>query len=143
METRIKFFKFMKKEKKKILWVEDEQDLIDVYTATMKDVKDMFDVEFMKLGQQAINRVKEIEQGKAKKPDLIILDLLLPDINGDKVCEVIKKAPAIKDTPVFVLTNYSGEQMQEKMKGLGAEKYLVKTEWGPDKLSPLIKKTLI
>jgi len=127
---------------KKILWVEDEKDLIDVYTEIVKAIGGI-DVEFMQLGQQAIDRMKEIQDGKAEKPDLIMLDLLLPDINGDKVCEVIRKTPATKDIKIFVLTNYSGEQMEQKMtKELAAEKYLVKTEWIGTKLMPLIKEAL-
>ncbi len=136
-------FKNMEKQnKKKILWVEDEQMLIDLYKELMGTM-DGIEVEFIKLGQEAINRIKEIQEGKAEKPDLIMLDLLLPDINGDKVCEVSRNNPNTKDIPVFVLTNYTGEQMEQKMtSGLGAEKYLVKTEWGPNKLIPLIKKKL-
>ncbi|MCX6722574.1 MAG: response regulator [Candidatus Staskawiczbacteria bacterium] len=127
---------------KKILWVEDEKDLIDVYTEIIKAVGGV-DVEFMQLGQQVIDRIKEIQDGKAEKPDLIMLDLLLPDINGDKVCEVIRNTPATKGIRVFVLTNYSGEQMQEKMtKELEAEKYLVKTEWIGTKLIPLIQEAI-
>jgi two-component system response regulator VicR len=130
------------KTKKKILWVEDEQPLIDVYKDALKEAGD-YDVEFLQLGQQAIDRVKEIEEGKAEKPNLVILDLLLPDINGDKVCEAIRRTPSTKDIPVFVLTNYTGEQMEEKMtQELKAEKYLVKTEWGPIKLMPLLDETL-
>lgn len=131
-----------KQNKKKILWVEDEQMLIDLYKELMGTM-DGIEVEFIKLGQEAINRIKEIQEGKAEKPDLIMLDLLLPDINGDKVCEVARSNLGTKDIPVFVLTNYTGEQMEQKMTGgLGAEKYLVKTEWGPNKLVPLIKKKL-
>lgn len=131
-----------KSKKKKILWVEDEKDLIDLYAEILKVVGNI-DVEFMQLGQQAINRVKEIEEGKAEKPDLIMLDLLLPDINGDKVCEAIRKSPDTKDIRVFVLTNYGGEQMQEKMiKELEVGEYLVKTEWPPSKLIPLIKEAV-
>ncbi len=127
---------------KKILWVEDEQELIMLYTDIIKLIGGI-DVEFMQLGQQAIDRMKKIQEGKAEKPDLIMLDLLLPDINGDRVCEAIRQMPATKDIPVFVLTNYTGEQMQEKMtEELKVERYLVKTEWGPLKLIPLIKKTM-
>jgi CheY-like chemotaxis protein len=127
---------------KSIIWVEDEQMLIDIYIKTLQGEGNL-KIEFMKLGQLAINRIKEIEQGKAKIPDLIIIDLLLPDINGDRILEEIRKSPATKDIPVFILTNYSGEQMEKKLtQELDAEKYLVKTEWGPIKLIPLIKEAV-
>lgn len=135
----------MQKEKpktKSILWVEDEQQLIDLYTETLKSTGN-FTVEFMNLGQLALDRIKEIEAGKTEKPDLIMLDLLLPDVNGDVILEKLRETPATKDIRVFVLTNYSGEQMEKKLtKELEAERYLVKTEWGPLKLMPLIKEAM-
>ena len=127
---------------KSILWIEDDQMLIDLYAEIIRNMPD-FNVEFMKLGKPAIDRVKEIEAGKAKKPDLVMLDLLLPDISGDKILEEIKKTPSTKDILVYVLTNYGGDQVENKMtKELNAEKYLIKTEWGPTKLMSLIKKVL-
>lgn len=131
-----------KNNNKKILWVEDEKRLIDVYTEAFDDVNDI-DIEFMQSGQQAVDRIEEIKNNKAEKPDLIMLDLLLPDINGDKICGIIKSNPETKNIPVFIVTNYSDEQMQSKMiDNLDVEGYLVKTEWGPIKLVPLIKKVL-
>ena len=131
-----------KAKQKSIIWVEDEQQLIDLYTDVVKAAGN-FKVEFMMLGQLALDRIKDIEQGKAEKPDLMMLDLLLPDVNGNKILEQLRKTPATKDVPVFILTNYGGELMQEKMtKELDAEKYLVKTEWTPLKLIPLIKEAL-
>lgn len=131
-----------KLKQKKILWVEDERDLIDVYKYTLKEAGD-YAVEFIRLGQSAIDRIKQIEDGGAEKPDLIMLDILLPDISGDLVLEEIRKSPATNDIKVIVLTNYSGEQMQEKIKDqLLADRYLVKTEWGPSKLIPFLKKLL-
>ena len=129
----------MKKTKQKnILWVEDDQQLVDLYTVMFTKIKDI-KVEFLMLGQLALDRIKEIEEGKAEKPDLMMLDLLLPDVNGDRILEQLRKTPSTKDVPVFILTNYGGEIMEVKMtKELNAEKYLVKTEWVPTKLVPLI-----
>lgn len=128
--------------KKHIMWVEDDKMLVDLYTEIIKVMKGI-DVEFLQLGQLAMNKIKEIEEGKAEKPDLVMLDLLLPDINGNKILEVIRATPSTKDIPVFILTNYGGEQMETELtKNLNAEKYLVKTEWSPGKLMPLIKEKL-
>jgi len=130
------------KKAKKVLWIEDEKALINLYKNTIGTLEGV-EFEFMEFGQEAIDRVKDIEEGMAEKPDLILLDLLLPDVNGDKVCEIIRSTPATKDIPVYVLTNYTGEEMENKMtEHLDAKKYLVKTEWGPLKLIPLIKKHL-
>lgn len=127
---------------KSILWVEDEQSLIDVYTDALK-ITDNFNVEFMKLGQSVLDRIKEIEQGKAEKPDLILIDLLLPDVNGETVLEQLKKTPATKDVPVFVLTNYTKEESQRRIiDELKGEKFLIKTEWEPSKIISLIQEAL-
>lgn len=132
----------IKNKKKKILWVEDEKMLIDLYAELIETIKGA-EVEFVQLGQRAVDRIKEIQDGKAEKPDLIMLDLLLPDINGDKVCEVVRSTPATKNIPVFVLTNYTGEQMENKMtEDLNTDEYLIKTEWPPSKLIPFLKEKL-
>ena len=127
---------------KSILWIEDEETLVNLYTDLLMAAGD-FKVEFIKFGKIALNRIKEIEDGKAEKPNLIMLDLLLPDVNGDKILEEIRRNPATKDIPVYILTNYGGEQMELKLtQNLGAEKYLVKTEWSPNKLIPLIQEKM-
>lgn len=125
---------------KKIFWAEDEQELISIYTDALgKD----FSVEFFKLAQSALDKIEEIKQGKAEKPDLVVIDLLLPDMNGTAVLEELKKSSAMKDIPVFILTNYGEEQNHKNLpEELRVEKYLVKTSWPPTKLVPLIKETL-
>ncbi len=83
--------------------------------------------------------IKEIEEGKAEKPDLFMLDLLLPDINGDKILEQIRKTPSTKDSTVFILTNYGGEQMENKLtEQLNAQEYLSKIDWQPSRLLPFL-----
>ncbi|MDP3882947.1 MAG: response regulator [Candidatus Staskawiczbacteria bacterium] len=127
-------------QQKKVFWVEDDQALIDVYTCAINGI---FDVEFIKIGQVAIDKIREIEQGKTKKPDLVVLDLELPDINGKVILEELKKTPATKDIPVYILTNYSEGKEQKKLtQELGAEKYLLKTDYPPSKLMPILKEKL-
>jgi CheY-like chemotaxis protein len=129
--------------KKYIIWVEDEWGLIELYKsmiATMKGVR----LEIITLGTLALQRIKDIEAGKAEKPDLVMLDLLLPDgINGDKILETMRQTPSTKDIPVFILTNYGGEEMESELtKTLKAEKYMIKTTWTPKKLIPFLEKEL-
>lgn len=126
--------------RKKISWVEDEEELTKVYTDALGSD---FDVEFFKLAQSALDKTEEMKQGKAEKPDLFVIDLLLPDMNGIVVLEELKKSPVTKDIPVFILTNYGEEQNHNKLpEGLKVEKYLVKTSWPPIKLVSLVKETL-
>jgi len=116
--------------------------LVELYKAainTMKGVK----LEIMTLGTPAMQRIKEIEAGVVEKPDLVMLDLLLPDINGDRILKVMRQSPATKDIPVYILTNYGGEEMENELtKDLDAEKYMIKTNWTPHKLIPFLEKKL-
>lgn len=126
--------------KKTILFVEDDLPTIEVYKTALEQAG--FDVDPMLLGEEAIRRMKEIEQGKAKKPDLVLLDLLLPDINGIEVLEEIRKRKKTKDIRVLILTNYTNKELEEKGLLLKAEKYLLKTDYTPRELVELIKKEL-
>jgi len=122
---------------KKFFWVEDEEELIKVYTDALGN---NFNIEFVKLTQSALDKIEEIKQGKTEKPDLVVLDLLLPDMNGILVLEELKKSPVTKNIPVFILTNYGEERTQENFpEELRIEKYLIKTNWPPTKLVSLIK----
>ncbi len=126
--------------KKTILFVEDDIATIDVYKTALEAAG--FDVDPMLLGEEAIRKIKEIEQGEAKKPDLVLLDLLLPDINGIEVLEELKRYEKTKDIPVLILTNYSSEELEKRGLLLKAEKYLLKTVYPPSKLVELVKKEL-
>lgn len=129
--------------KKHILWVEDDYGLVALYKTMIGTMKGV-ELEVITLGTYAIQRIKEIEAGIAEKPDLVMLDLLLPDgINGDKILETMRQTPSTKDIPVYILTNYGGEEMENELtENLNAEKYMIKTEWSPSKLIPFLKEKL-
>ncbi len=126
--------------KKTILFVEDDIATIDVYKTALEAAG--FDVDPMLLGEEAIRRIKEIKQGETKKPDLVLLDLLLPDINGIEVLEEIRKHEKTKNMLVLILTNYSSKELETRGLLLKAEKYLLKTDYPPSKLVELVKKEL-
>lgn len=126
--------------RKIILFIEDDLPTIDVYKTALE--KAGFDVDPMLLGGEAIRKIKEIEQGKTKKPDLVLLDLLLPDINGMEVLKEIRKQKKTKDIPVFILTNYTDEKLREKGLLFKTEQYLLKTKYTPSELAELVKKEL-
>ena len=126
--------------KKSILFVEDDLATIDVYRTALEEAN--FDVDPMLLGKEAIRRIEEIDKGEAKAPDLVLLDLLLPDINGIEVLKEIRKQEKTKDIPVFILTNYSSEELKRRGLFLKTEKYLLKTDYAPRELVKLVKKRL-
>lgn len=123
---------------KKILLIEDDYYTIELYKEIFK--KGGFEFEVLQWGQEAIEYLKEIREGTREKPDLILLDLILPDINGIEVLKEIKKDEKIKDIIVYILTNYIEPQLTKELIRLGANKFLVKTEFNPQELLDLIKK---
>jgi CheY-like chemotaxis protein len=127
--------------KKIILLIEDDLAIIDVYKTGLEKAG-KFKVEAITLGSEAIERIKSISENKSKKPDLVLLDIILPDINGIKILESIRNQEKTKDIPVFVLTNYGGKKFKKEGLALNAEEYIIKTDCPPSKLTKLIKKRL-
>lgn len=124
--------------KLKILLIEDEAELVEIYEEILR--KAGFEIETLKWGNAVLERLKEIEEGKVKKPDLILLDLILPDINGMKILERARAEKRTKDIPFFILTNYSDPELERISREFKVEKYLIKTEVTPVQLVQIIKK---
>ena len=128
------------KKKKTILFIEDDLPTIDVYKTALEQAD--FEVSPILLGQEAIRKIEEIEKGETKMPDLVLLDLILPDMNGIEILDKIRKQEKTKNLLVFILTNYTNRELKEKGFLLKSEKYLLKTDYAPSKLVELIKKEL-
>lgn len=83
-----------------------------------------------------------VQMAQRLKPDLILLDLLLPKMNGFEVLRIIKADPATKDTPVVVLSNLGDVSDIEKAKTLGATDYFIKANTDLAVLESKINKLL-
>jgi len=106
----------MKKES--ILIIDDEKDLLKLLQYNLE-----------KEGYEPIlsdNGLKGIELAKSKKPDLIILDLMLPQIDGFEICRLLKSSEETRDIPVVMLTAKSSEVDQVVGLEMGAVDYLTK-----------------
>lgn len=109
---------------KKILFVEDEESL-------QKVVKDTLE----KNGYSVISAMDGeigIALAQSEKPDLILLDLILPQKDGFEVLESLQKDTATAAIPVIVITNLEGSADVEKALSLGARTYLVKSNYSLD-----------
>ena len=89
-------------------------------------------------GQKALDRLKEYEN----KPDIILLDVMVPRVNGIDILRNIKDDPNIKYIPVAVLTNSLKKENEELMTSLGADLYIIKIENDINEILRKINKLL-
>ncbi len=127
--------------RKKILLIEDDSAIIDVYKTGLESTG-KFKVEVITLGNEALEKIKRINEEKDKKPDLVLLDIILPDINGLEILRKIRQGEKTKDLLVFVLTNYGSKEFEREGFKLKVKKYITKTECPPSKLVKLIEEEL-
>jgi len=118
---------------KKVLLVEDEKNIILGVRTSLEAVG--YEVHVVEDGEAALDFVRN------QKPDLILLDLLLPKVDGFEVCAKLKKDAETKDIPVVVLTAKATEEDRRKVMELGADAYMTKP-FRPQELWDEIKKYL-
>ena len=123
---------------KKILLVEDDQFLIDIYTTKLKDSG--FSVEVAKEGESALRKLNE------EKFDLLLLDIVLPQIDGWEILEKIKnekpKTKNLENLKIVILSNLGQKEEVERGLKLGATKYLIKAHYTPSEVVEEIKEIL-
>lgn len=104
--------------KAKILVIEDEKDIVELLQYNLE--KENFRV------LSAANGQKGLDSARKNFPDLVLLDLMLPEIDGLEVCRILKKDPKTSHIPIIMLTAKSGET--DKIVGLelGADDYITK-----------------
>jgi len=90
----------------------------------------------------ADNGASGLELAKKEMPDLIMLDVILPQLDGFAVLEQIKKDQAIKNIPVIMLTNLGTSEDKAKGETMGALDYFVKASLTPAQISAKIKEIL-
>lgn len=118
--------------KKKILIIDDEEGVLKMY-------KDKLDSEGFET-LTAMDGKTGIETAKSKKPDLILLDIIMPKYNGLDVLRDMKTSEELKKIPVYLLTNLPEDCSEDKAKELGANGYMVKAQFEPQTLSDTVKK---
>ncbi len=118
----------------KILVVEDEPSL----QKAMVDVLNINGFEAVGTGDGE----EGLRMVKSEKPDLVLLDIILPKMNGFDVLKAIKGDETIKNIPVIVLTNLEGSTDIEQALSLGAMTYLVKTNYELDDIVKRVKDAL-
>lgn len=88
------------------------------------------------------NGKEALKKAKNKKPDLILLDVIMPEMNGFEVLEALKKDKSTKNIPVVILSNLGQESDIEKGRKLGAVDYMIKSNFSLEEVSEKIKSIM-
>lgn len=106
--------------KKKILLVEDDTTLAEVYRSRLE--LEGLETQLVTNGEDALSSIQEY------KPDLVLLDAMMPKISGFDVLDIIRNTPATANTRVIMLTALSQPKDKERAENLGVDEYLVKSQ---------------
>lgn len=120
--------------KQKILLIEDDKMLLEMYSS--KFTREGYDIVTAENGSEGLKSARE------HKPDLILLDIILPKLDGFAALKEIRKDAEIKDVPVILLTNLGQDQDIQKGKALGADDYFVKANHTPTEVVEKVRQLL-
>lgn len=123
-----------KRSKKTVLLAEDDPLLIDIYSTKLKNAG--FKVEIARDGNECLAKLHE------KKSDVLLLDIVLPQISGWEVLRQIKRDEKLKDLKIIILSNLGQRNEVKKGLELGAVRYLIKSHYTPSQVVEEIKKIL-
>ena len=118
----------------KILIVEDDPLMSRMYQKIFTFEK--YEVEMAGDGEEGV------EKAKATKPTIMLLDIMMPKMNGLQALEKLKADPETKAIPVIMLTNLAGQQDAEAALAKGAVKYIIKSEHEPKEVANMVKEIL-
>lgn len=118
----------------KIAIIEDDPVISQMYR--MKFEAEGFDVQLASDGQKGVSLVKHFS------PDIILLDVQMPKMNGAEALAEMRKDPNNKKTPVIILTNLGAEEAPRELQTLNISSYIVKAELTPRQVVQRVKDTL-
>lgn len=119
-------------ENKRVLLVEDDKLLSELYATKL--TASGFSVEVALDGDEGLSKIKEL------KPDLVLLDIVLPKKDGFEILEEVSKDAELKKIPIIALTNLGQKEEVEKGLNLGARDYVIKAHFTPTEVVAKIKK---
>lgn len=118
----------------KVLIVEDDVFMARMYLKIF--THDNFEVEIASNGEEGISKAKN------NKPDIILLDIMMPKMNGFQMLEAIMADEQLKNVPVVMLTNLAGDQDIEEARKKGAADYIVKSNYTPRQIIDMVKRII-
>lgn len=119
---------------KKIIIIEDEETLLDLLYKKLSQQD--YQVDVAKNGQEGLNKIKKF------KPDLILLDIVMPKMGGFEVMKELRKDEELKNIPIIIISN-SGQPIElDRAKELGVVDWLIKTDFDPQEVLDKVKKQI-
>ncbi len=118
----------------KIAIIEDDQAISQMYR--IKFEAENFAVETAENGKLGL------ELAEKMKPDIILLDLMMPEMTGDEMLEKMRKTDWGKDIKVIILTNMGEQEAPPILKELGVKRFIVKAEMTPRQVAEMVKTEL-
>jgi len=119
---------------KKILLIEDEEIMINLLQRKL--AVEGYEVSVAREGEEGLEKMREI------KPDLILLDIIMPKMGGFEVMEEMQKDIELKKIPVIIISN-SGQPVEiDKAQALGVKDWLIKAEFDPQEVIDKVKKQI-
>jgi len=119
---------------KKIMWVEDDIMLSEIISKKL--LLEGCNLVHTNTGEEALARVE------SEMPDIIMLDIILPSMNGLEILEKMKSMPAVASIPVIMLSNLNQKDEEERALNLGAVKFLTKAVLSPNEIMDEIRRVL-
>ena len=118
----------------KILIIDDEESLSEMLKEYF--IRQGYEVDTAYDGEEGLFKAKKF------KPDLILLDILMPVLDGVSALKQIKKDPVTAGTPVIMLTNFDAKDKLNEVRAAGTPYYLMKVNCSPKDLDKKIKQVL-
>lgn len=118
----------------KVLLVDDDANLIELYSTVFR--KNNLNFVIAKNGNQALDKAK------SEKPNLILLDIMLPDVNGFDVLKQLRANPETKGITIWMLTVLAEQSNKTKAQELGADDYIVKSSYTPQQIVAKVREFL-
>lgn len=124
----------MNEKGKKIVIAEDDRFISEMYATKLS--AEGFEVEVANDGKEAIDAIEKI------KPEIVLLDIMMPKLDGIEVLKKVRDNKELKDVSVIVLTNANEKDHVSKAMSIGADGYLIKSSFTPDEVVEKIKEKI-
>lgn len=118
-------------EKIRVLLIEDEKEVAELYK--LKLTLDGYEVIVASSGQEGLTEAFK------KEPELIFLDIKMPEMDGFEVLKKLRQSPKTESVPIIILSNFDEEDLIERGLTLGANEYLIKSQFTPEQISEKVK----